>query len=478
VQGPSTDFSLDVGLDLKYGLSSNLTLDLTANTDFAQVESDALQVNLDRFSLFFPEKRQFFQERSSTFSFALGEDNRLFHSRRIGLSEDGEPLTIFGGGRLAGRVGEGDVGALSMQVDGASGGPDENVGAVRFRRRMLGSGRLGGMMTTRVRTDGRTDLSVGADGEIPFGQERVTLQLAHTSNEGDAVDPGPPDASALQRSAARILWERRSLQGIGYDASLEYSGPGYDPALGFEARNDFTAIQARLAYVWEPAESDRVDRYRFQTVTRSFWRNADGSVESWLGRAQLLMDLSGGHWWNVTTNVTRESVREAFTLPGATVPTGTYWAIDLFTRLESSRARTLAGAVTLYAGRAFDGYRLFLNLEPQLKLSRHLSLGAGYNLQRLFFPSRDQSVNGDLARLRVNAALDPKLSAELFFQYSAPSDAVSTNLRIRYRFSEGRDLFIVLDEARDLTDRFGLDSAILGRTDRRLLVKYSWAFRP
>ncbi|NIU33739.1 MAG: hypothetical protein GWN82_24505, partial [Gemmatimonadetes bacterium] len=117
-------------------------------------------------------------------------------------------------------------------------------------------------------------------------------------------------------------------------------------------------------------------------------------------------------------------------------------------------------------------------LEPQITVSRHLSVAAGYNLQRLWFPARDQQVDADLALLRVRAALDPKLSAEAFVQYSAATDAMSTNLRVRYRFAEGRDFWVVLDEARDLTDRFGLESAVLGNTDRRLLVKYTWAFRP
>ena len=105
----------EVGLDVKYGLTSNLTLDLTLNTDFAQVEADDQRVNLTRFSLFFPEKRQFFQERSSIFDFNFEGNNRLFHSRRIGLNK-GKPVRIYGGARLVGRVGNWDMGALTMQT--------------------------------------------------------------------------------------------------------------------------------------------------------------------------------------------------------------------------------------------------------------------------------------------------------------------------------------------------------------------------
>jgi len=124
----------DVGLDLKYGLTNNLTLDVSVNTDFAQVEADAQQVNLTRYSLFFPEKRGFFQERASNFEFNFGENNRLFHSRRIGIHQ-GEQVRIYGGARLVGRVEDWDVGVLNMQTQHTNGLPSENFGVVRLRKK-------------------------------------------------------------------------------------------------------------------------------------------------------------------------------------------------------------------------------------------------------------------------------------------------------------------------------------------------------
>jgi len=132
-----------VGLDVKYNVTSNLTLDLTVNTDFAQVEADDQQVNLTRFSIFFPEKRQFFQERAGIFDFSTGGMNGLFHSRRIGLI-DGESVRIFGGTRLVGRIGDWDIGVIDMQTDrttvegddGLERRPSENFGVLRVRRRV------------------------------------------------------------------------------------------------------------------------------------------------------------------------------------------------------------------------------------------------------------------------------------------------------------------------------------------------------
>ena len=127
----------ELGVDLKYGLTNNLTLDLSLNTDFAQVEADDQQVNLTRFSLFFPEKRQFFQERAGVFDFRTGGLSRLFHSRRIGLNDDGEPVRLLGGARLVGRAGRWDVGLLDMQTADSEALPSENFGVLRVRRQVF-----------------------------------------------------------------------------------------------------------------------------------------------------------------------------------------------------------------------------------------------------------------------------------------------------------------------------------------------------
>jgi hypothetical protein len=145
------DPTTEVGVDLRYAPFPNLTLDLTANTDFAQVEADDQQINLTRFPLFFPEKRQFFQERASTFRFNTGgESNRLFHSRRIGL-EDGEIVRIYGGGRVVGRTGGTDFGLLTMQTAGARGGSSENMSVLRVNRQILNPySSVGAMVTSRL----------------------------------------------------------------------------------------------------------------------------------------------------------------------------------------------------------------------------------------------------------------------------------------------------------------------------------------
>ena len=165
------DPTYDAGLDIKYGLTSNFTLDLTLNTDFAQFEADNQQVNLTRFPLIFPEKRRFFLERASTFSFGFGRPNRLFYSRRIGLFQ-GRQVRILGGARVVGRTGPWDVGVLNMQTarepeigPGGQALPSENFGVARLQREVINEdSQVGGILTSRLGRDGSYNVAYGLDG--------------------------------------------------------------------------------------------------------------------------------------------------------------------------------------------------------------------------------------------------------------------------------------------------------------------------
>ncbi|MFQ5675949.1 MAG: DUF5916 domain-containing protein, partial [bacterium] len=184
----------DVGLDAKYNLTSNLILDVTLNTDFAQVEVDNQRINTSRFSLFFPEKRDFFQEKADLFTFRFpGGPQRLFHSRKIGIA-DGQTVPILGGTRLTGRVAGWEIGLIEMQTDKASleanDGPEkvasENFGVLRLRREVFDPGSyIGGMVTTRTDFNGQHNLALAADGDIRiFGPQYLSFQLVQTLENG------------------------------------------------------------------------------------------------------------------------------------------------------------------------------------------------------------------------------------------------------------------------------------------------------
>jgi len=358
-----------------------------------------------------------------------------------------------------------------MQVDGFVPGAGENDGVLRARRTFAAGHQLGGMLTSRLDLDGSADVSAGLDGRVAVGSDQVTVQLAGTRN---AIG----QSGAVEGGMARLFWERQTLDGFAYELDAIHSGRGYEPALGFENRNDFSAVKGQLRYSWQPGDGSAVNRWNLITAARAYVRNEDGVLESGLFRLRGWASLRGGHWANLALNFTREDVSEGFDLPGATIPAGRYDGWDVFTHVGLSQAASVGADVTVHGGTVFDGWRTNVTVDPWWRLNRHLTVGGTVSFNRLWFPDRGQRVNADQVRLRVSAALDTRLSAEAFVQYSAAAGVVSSNMRIRYRFGEGRDLYLVLDEGRDLEDRYGLDSAILGRTDRRLLIKYTYTFRP
>jgi hypothetical protein len=464
------DMTREVGLDLRYSPTSNLSLDLTVNTDFAQVEVDDQQVNLTRFSLFFPEKRQFFQERSSIFEFNTGGRSRLFHSRRVGLVE-GEPVRLLGGARMVGRLGRTDLGFITMQTAAEDTLPSENFSVLRLRRGVFNPySTVGGLITTRVAETGDYSVAAGIDGIIRVvGDEYLTLKWAQTFENDGPGTPGDLDATLL---LAR--WERRHQAGFSYSAEFIRSGPEYDPGVGFERRDDFTSLANGLQYQWFPGARSPFRSVAVEARSRTYFRNADRTAESASIGSGLEIELKGGAEIDLSMQNSYESVRDTFEVAGNTpVGPGNYWFHEAELRYQGSRAGRIRPNFSVVAGSFYDGMRFGISARPSWNPSRYVELGAEYDFNAIRFPDRDQSLDVHLARLRVQTAFNIHLSIATFVQYNSAADAASVNARLRYNFREGQDFWLVYTETLN-TDRLVLAGPDLPTSqDRVLLVKYS-----
>ena len=460
----------EAGVDVKYNVSANLTLDLTANTDFAQVESDSLQVNLTRFSLFFPEKRQFFQERDAVFEFNTGGLSRLFHSRKIGL-DGGRPMRIYGGARLVGRIGGTDIGVLSMQTDAAGDISAENFGVLRLRQRVLNAySTVGGIVTTRVGNEGSYNVAVGVDGIIrAVGDEYVTLKFAHTLDDKDPSDLSLPDRG---RIVAR--WERRKQSGLGYSADFIRSGRAYAPDLGFQLRSDFTFVQNEVQYLWLRGERSPFRTIAVRNTASTYIRNGDKTAESGSVQPKFTLELKNGSKLEFSTLHSYESVRDTFSLSGGTdVPPGDYWFHAGTASFVASHFTVFRPAMTVSAGSFYDGWNTTVQAGPAWNLSSHLELSATYQFNMIRFSDRDLSLNAHLALLRIEAAANVHLSLSAFLQYNSTTDVASASARVRYHFSEGRDFWLVYDEGLN-TERDLLGGPRLPLSQNRAaMVKYT-----
>ncbi len=468
-----SDGTYEGGLDVRVSPTSNLTLDLTANTDFAQVEADDQQVNLTRFSLFFPEKRQFFQERSSLFDFGTGDDTRLFHSRRIGLVK-GTPIRLLGGVRLVGRLGRTDLGVIDMQSAAERGLKTENLGVLRIRRQLFNPySTIGAMVTSRYVGDTAYNVATGVDAVLrPFGDQYLTLKWAQTF---DADAPGVHLADA---AASRFLarWERRNQAGFRYVEELIRSGAQYVPKLGFTLRDDFTSSETRLQYLWFGAPRAPFRTFAVQAAGKAYLRNADRTAESVLIEGGFDSEMKSGQQVTLTYRTSFESVRDSFSLSGGTpVLPGDYWFREGELRFMAARQSRIRPTFTVTAGSFYDGDRVSLSANPAWDPSSHLELGVDYLFNAIRFPNRGISANLHVARARIQAAYDAHLSLSTFVQYNNSARTASVNARLRYNFREGNDLWVVYNETAN-TGRAGLVPEPPLSQSRGLMVKYTYTW--
>ena len=477
-----TDFAREAGVDLKYNISSNLTMDLSVNTDFAQVEADDEQVNLTRFSLFFPEKRQFFQERASIFDFATGRVDRLFYSRRIGLDDDGNPVRILGGARVVGRLGSWDVGFLNMQTASSRSLPSENFGVLRLRRKVLNDySYAGGLLTTRLSEKGAYNLGMGIDAVFrPFGNEYASLRLASTLD--DEVNEGTDSNNLIRASLLRAQWERRTDQGFSYGVLTKRYGPTYNPELGFVTRENIWANRIGFGYGWLGSEENWYRQLGSEFSSSFITRNDDGTLESSRTGLSSFVEFKEGSSIEVGLETLYEDLNEDIEFPEETsVPTGSYrfTSVEVVRSASNSTLFSIDGQVS--AGTFYDGWRFNAGIGPEWAISKHIILDAEYDLNVVRFPDRNQQFEAHIFRFRSQLALNTKVSLASFIQFSTASDFITTNLRFRYNFREGNDLWLVYNQGNNL-DRerdFELDRnrpiypTIANRT---LLLKYTYTF--
>jgi hypothetical protein len=470
------------GLDVKYGLTSNLTADITINTDFAQVESDNEQINLTRFSLFFPEKRMFFQERASNFTFAFDDMNTLFYSRQIGLHE-GNAVPIIGGLRIVGRAGPWDIGFIDMQTtdfktketDGTD-LPSENFGVLRLRRQVFNpNSYVGGILTSRVGTDGTYNEVAGLDGIIKvFGNDYLDVKYAQAFDENYKNNGFSLDGSRIW-----FDWQRRKEEGLGYDFFYSRAGSKYEPDMGFEFRSNFYSLGTKLMYGLIAGEKSKVATNAFYFSGQIWKDNATNVTQSALVSAGYSLGLKSSTGINILLNHAYESLADTFFLSNdaviAYVPTKSYGYNFATFIINTPYTRNVFFNLQSNIGQYYDGNQFATRLSSSIKLGAFLSLEPAIEYDRISFPTRNQRFTGEVASLRAILMFNNKLSLSALAQYSNIAHGVLTNLRLRYNPKEGHDLYIVFNEGRNIELNREVP-ALNPVSNAGVLVKYTYTF--
>jgi hypothetical protein len=465
----------NAGLDVKYNINSNLTLDLTANTDFAQVEADDQQVNLTRYSLFFPEKRMFFQERSSIFSFGLGgfSDN-LFYSRNIGIAND-TPIRLYGGARLVGRIGRWDMGFMDMQTEKHEETPSENFGIIRMRRQVINSNSyMGGILTSRIGMNGKQNIAYGFDGIFRlFGDDYLNVKWAQTYD--DTINT---KLTSLDPSFFMVNWERRSEKGFAYNFNYTYSGQKFKPGAGFVMRGGVQGVNGQLLYGWIPGEKSKLFNYNINVRAERFTRLEDGKLES--------MRISPGLEINTKTDIhseislvfQQEGVREDYGLSDSIlIKAGEYSFTGIEARLGTSDSRKFSVMGDINGGQFYDGNRIGFRAGTNFNFSSSFKLSPGYEFNAIRFPDRVTNNFLNIHSFNVKALymFSTKFSTSLLLQYVNTEDEFIGNFRLRYNPREGNDFYLVYNDYRGISRRNSIPS-MPQFFNKTIMVKYTHTF--
>ena len=467
------DFKLEPGLDIKYGISPNTTLDLTINTDFAQVEADEQQFNLTRFSLYFPEKRMFFLERSSIFDFALGGRTSLFYSRRIGLYEE-NPVRIWGGARINSRINNWDIGFLDVQT--AKYGdelPSENFGAFRVKKRVFNEySYAGGMITSRLGVDGTYNMAYGLDGVFRLlGDEYLTVRWAQTFQNGFENQP-----LSLDPTRFLLYWERRKQEGFSYLFAGSYSGKDFDPGIGFEIFDDYWVTREEFRYTWISPESAKLQSHNI--LLRNYHLNSviDNSLLIYHASPNWIFTTKTG--WRGTLNIiySYEYLDEDFEiLDPIMVPSGKYHFLNTDIIMYTPMSRSLSAMVMFKGGGYYDGIKMSPSFHPTWKIGASVELGGIYQYDYVYFAERDQTLHNHIAGFKALYTLSTKVTFSGFIQYNTAINKVISNLRFRYNPKEGTDLYLVFNEGRNTWLEREVPT-LPAYDQRNITVKFTYTF--
>ena len=464
-----------VGSDAKYAVTKGLTLDLTYNTDFAQVEDDTQQVNLTRFNLQYPERRDFFLEGQGLFNFGntgvgggtSGNTPVLFFSRQIGLN-DSAPVPIAGGGRLTGRAGAYSVGLLNIQAedDPSSATNATNFSVVRLKRDLFRRSNLGMLFTRRQETvpTGRpAGDTFGIDGLYSVSPSLNVLgYYARTSTAGSK---GRDDSHLLHFD---YNTDRYGLQ-------VEHLGVGtnFNPQVGFLRRTDFTRAFALARFSPRPA------REHWKPVRRFVYEGSVEYIENNAGRldfrdqeGRFLIEMINNDQLTVDYTRDYEFIPKAFPIAtNVTVPVGGYTYDNLFTSYTLGMKRVLSGTVSFQQGQLYDGTKRTIGLSAgRIELSPQLAFEPSISANWVDLPGGRFTTT--VVAQRTTYTINPRSFVSALVQYASASHAMSANARFRWEYHPGSEMFLVYSDGRDTT-RPGFP----GLVNRAFIIKVTRLFR-
>lgn len=457
-----TDTHFDAGADIKYSVTPSLTLDLTYNTDFAQVEVDDQQVNLDRFNLFFPEKRAFFLENAGQFGVGSPGEVDLFFSRRIGIGEDGSLVPIIGGARLSGKVGQTNVGFLSMFTDDVVEADIEknNFTVARVNHNFGGTrSSLGGILVNRAglgEMDDDYNRVYAMDGKWGIGNKATINGFVAKS-----VTPGIESGDHAFKILGNYEWS-----GWNINAGYTEVGEGFNPEVGFLQRTAFRKPEFLVFKAHRFKNAGQMLEIRPHVSYRGYWNFDDQLITSFL-HVDNHWVFKSGFEIHTGINFTTERVLEDFTISDVTVPVGNYENEELQLVITTNPNNALSFDTRTIIGGYFNGHQITNSGTAKYRV------GDRFNSSLTFSHSDIQLDTGDLTALvgglRLSYSFTPRIFIQSLIQRNNVSNITSVNARFGWLQNANTGLFVVFNVVKD-------DDLIDAVDNQTLTIKYTHRF--
>lgn len=464
------------GVDFKAGITPSLTFDATINPDFAQAEADEQQVNLTQFSLFFPEKREFFLENSGIFYFGdiprnkrqssrfspPEEDLLLFFSRRIGLTETGAQQPLYGGVRLTGRAGAYGLGFMTMQSEADGGRPGANYTVARVRRDIFKSSDIGAIVLSREPAGDSTDFNrvAGVDANFRFFKNLSINSFAAQSNT-------PGETRNENSAKVAIGWED-SLKRMGM--SVMTIGEGFKDDIGFVRRVGVTRYFYDIAFLPQPESLRKRGIRQLQPHARMFnYYDPDGELVTRNAHAAMQVTLNTGTFFEYAFEPRVESINKPFMIyPGVAIPVGRYdWTQHLFV-YEGDHSKALSGSGRLTVGNFWSGSQRTAQISVLYRPTFRMLFDFGMQISDIELDLPAAAFTTTLANLRVGYSFNSNMFLDTLVQYRNDVKQFSANVRFNLIHHPLSDFFIVYNESQftDTTQTAG----------RGIVVKYTQMF--
>lgn len=454
------DLDRQGGFDVKFGVTPSVNMDLTYNTDFAQVEVDDQQINLTRYTLFFPEKRPFFLENAGLFAVGRSGDVDLFFSRRIGIADDGSPVPIRGGARLSGKVNRFNIGLLDIQTDDVGKTPANNFSAVRVSRELANRSSLGALFVGRHGLGAKAGASDwnrtwGVDGKLGIGQP-LTIN-------GFVAKTETPGLSRRQWAFSSGVEYRDRI----HRTYLEYGefGEDFNPEVGFLRR---PGGSRRLSTAWfgtlrQQAVRDKGFRELFPHVSYVRYSNVDGSLQTATLHLDNHLDWENGFYIAPAVNIQWEGLDQPFEVyPGVIVPPGVYRSPHTAFRTNTDKRRALFANFDWDYGGFLSGHQNSTSVAGT-RQGASFSMVARWTRNDVNLPQGAFVTN--LGNLRATYNFSTRLYASTLIQYNDRTQRWSTNLRVAWLNASSTGLYFVYND----TEAFHG----LGPINRSFILKYS-----